>query len=92
MSDDTPPSGPGKPDHQRTGPVPVADLKTKVDKAKAELRKYISSAQRHLPEMAEHLGIRAKHRRMLYLAYLREGFTAEQALELLKAESAAGKV
>jgi len=92
MTDKTPPTGPGKPDHQRSGPAKVAKLNTEPDQVRAELSKHFARVERLLPEMTAHFGMKAKHRRIQYNAYLSEGFSAEQAMELLMAEIAAGKV
>jgi hypothetical protein len=49
-----------------------------------EFRAAIDQFRRKLPEMLEHAQLQAKVRRASYLAYVAEGFTEAQALELCK--------
>jgi hypothetical protein len=49
-----------------------------------DLKGAISNTRRNLPALFEHVQMQAKLRRVAYLAYLEEGFTEAQALELCK--------
>jgi len=50
----------------------------------SELAKAVAEMRTRMPALLEYRRILAKVQREAYLAYLAEGFTAEQAIELAK--------
>ncbi len=51
---------------------------------KDEMKAAIAQLKRNLPELVEHAKLIAEVKRAAYLAYVEQGFTEEQALELTK--------
>lgn len=55
-----------------------------LDTAPDELKGSIEKLRRILPDLIEHTKLVAKVKRAAYAAYIEEGFTPQEALELCK--------